>query len=418
MKLSVEKWLETINPSANVRDLFGESVLCYKIGAYRASLLYSYLAFLTILKERLVMANKPANIPEGMWNDLIRKIQREDKWEESVYESTQNSSQVIFQIPEHIRLQIKYWKDRRNDCAHYKDNEINEHHVEALWSFIKSNLSKITVDGGMESLLGKFSIHFDSTKTKPGSDFSHLIADIPASVELQEISEFLENLYGITLKYLFVNDEILQVFEKCIQTLSDAYIEKIIRYLHYKSDLYVKLLLYKPSLIQYFNFTPAEIRELWSDKMRHSSDCLGLLAALLRAGLIPENEIDEALERIAPIVSYPPEDNELDKSLWHYGFYKKIYDLYFSDRTALYRFKFANNKADIIMHYIELKGLDDLMVERICLAFNQPYNSYNLGTLLNRHFTEYPKFKADFLERAHKGGWPIPKYLTSLSNAE
>src|SRR5688572_13151617 len=127
MKLPIEKWLDLQNPSKNVRDLFNESMLCYKVGAYRASLLYSYLGFLTMLKERLIVAHKPGALPQGMWDNLISNVQKENRWEESVFDSTQCSTQPIFLIDGHIRLQIKYWRDRRNDAAHYKDNAINEH---------------------------------------------------------------------------------------------------------------------------------------------------------------------------------------------------------------------------------------------------------------------------------------------------
>lgn len=416
MKLNIEKWLETINPSVNVTDLFGESIVCYKAGAYRASLLYSYLAFLTILKERLISSNKPTHTPVGMWDDLIHNIQKENRWEESVYESTQNATQPIFQTPEHIRLQIKYWKDRRNDSAHYKQNEINEHHVEAFWSFVKSNLSKITVEGGKESLINKFTVHFDHTKTKPGSDFSHLIQEIPSAMEPQEMTLFLDSLNDVINDFMLYQDEFNLVCEKCLRELPSAYIEKVVNYLLNKNDRYVKLLLYKPTLIQFFKLTPQEIRELWSKKVSHSTTCLDLLAVLLRIDLIPQNEIDEAISRFAGIGSYPPDELELDNTLWKYGFYEKIYERYFKNsKLNLGSWTSVNAKAHLIMSCIERKGFDDLIVEKICNAFNQNYHSFNLAGLLEKHFIDHPAAKTDFLTKAQKGGWPIPKHIKNLA---
>ncbi|NJM79738.1 MAG: hypothetical protein HC854_09145, partial [Flavobacterium sp.] len=98
-----------------------------------------------------------------------------------------------------VRQQIKYWKDRRNDCAHFKQNEINISHVEIFWSFLKSNLSKITIEGGKLNLLKKFLNHFDETKTPPDSDYTHLIKEIEHAIEINESESFfieLDNLIG------------------------------------------------------------------------------------------------------------------------------------------------------------------------------------------------------------------------------
>lgn len=413
MKLNIERWLDTQNPSANVRDLFRESVLCYKIGAYRASLLYTYLAFLTILKERLMLAHKPSAIPEGMWNDLIRNIQKENRWEEALFDSTQNTTHVIFQVSEHIRLQIKYWRDRRNDSVHYKENEINEHHVEAIWSFIQSNLSKITVEGGKESLLNKFAIHFDSTKTRPGLDYSHLVDEIPSSVELPEMTSFLTSLQDTINQFFYDNDSFLEVCHKCLNRLPAAYTERIIHYLRHKDDLYVSMILHNPSVLMYFGLTAIEIRQLWSVQLRLSYGVLNVLAALLRSNLIPEEEKEEALTRFLSISSYPPEDAATDNILWEHGFYQKLYDRFFT-REGLLQWGSTNGKAALIMNYIEKRGIDDLMLSKLCEAFNKSHYSFNLASMLNRFFDEHQGIRTEFIERIRQSGLTLPRHLTSL----
>jgi predicted metal-dependent RNase len=94
--------------------------------------MFSYLAFLTFLKETIIKSNKPASINQSRWDSILNDLQNDDKWEKRVFEELTNSSTPIFNIKEDIRQQIKYWKDRRNDCAHFKDNEIDAHHVESF----------------------------------------------------------------------------------------------------------------------------------------------------------------------------------------------------------------------------------------------------------------------------------------------
>ncbi|PTT17940.1 hypothetical protein DBR27_01005, partial [Flavobacterium sp. HMWF030] len=128
MKLKIESWIAENNFSEDVSVLFTDAVTCYKAGANRASLLFSYLALLTILKERIISGTKPSLITQGEWDNLIAKLHNEDQWESNVFDAVQRREKIdmttrsrtkdpIFNITENLRQQIRYWKDRRNDCA-------------------------------------------------------------------------------------------------------------------------------------------------------------------------------------------------------------------------------------------------------------------------------------------------------------
>jgi hypothetical protein len=193
--MTIEKWIkESKKLSKNSTVLFDESFLTFKIGAYRASLIFSYLGFLTIIKEIILASKKPNPIPQSRWDKILFELKNEDTWEKRVYDELANSSKPIFNINDSIRQQVKYWKDRRNDCAHFKQNEINHNHTELFWSFIKSNLLKITIEGGMENLIKKFEIHFDTTQTPLDKDYSNLIYEIENSVENSQLNEFYQRL--------------------------------------------------------------------------------------------------------------------------------------------------------------------------------------------------------------------------------
>ncbi len=217
MKLQIEIWVLEKSYTNNISKLFNESVICYRNGAYRASLIFSYIGFLTIIKETIVKAKRPAAFTEPEWKNLISNINNDELWEKEVYEALIRVNKPIFPLNDDLKLQLRYWKDRRNDCAHFKSNEIESQHTEAFWSFIKSNVPKMTVEGGMETLLNKFNEHFDNTKTPPDADFTHLAKEIEVSVQKNELKDFLKKLTNIVyIRSFHSNVEVSKVYCKIL----------------------------------------------------------------------------------------------------------------------------------------------------------------------------------------------------------
>jgi len=104
MKLPIEQWSDEKRFSEKVNKLIQESVICYKHGAFRASLLFSYLAFITFLKETIIQSKKPDSIPQRRWDNIQNELQDDDKWEKRVFDELSNSSSPLFNIKEDIRL--------------------------------------------------------------------------------------------------------------------------------------------------------------------------------------------------------------------------------------------------------------------------------------------------------------------------
>lgn len=201
MILPFENWVNRNSSlSEDSRTLFTESIVCYKSAAYRAALLLSYLGFMTCLKERVLNATIPTPFPAGEWDSLMQKLRNEDLWENCTFDLTQRKEALnddksikkvpVFNISESQREEIKYWKNKRNECAHNKRSIIIPGHVEIFWTFLKSNLSKITVEGGMESLIQKISKHYDVNFTPSGKDVSPLILEIETAVTKEQLHGF------------------------------------------------------------------------------------------------------------------------------------------------------------------------------------------------------------------------------------
>ena len=298
MNLKIERWLSEQKWSSKVMILFDESIKSYKASAYKASLLFSYLAFMTILKERIVKSQVPSGIPPALWIRIIKEVQNRESWDKSVLDSTQRQKPaVIFPISETIRREVVYWKDRRNDCAHFKHENINYHHVESFWSFLETNLGKFVVNGSKDALLLKLLNHFDIAITPPDQDLTPLISEIESAIETDDLYDFFGNIesdLGLIWeeKHFIVFNAILSYYDNNIAA-------ELIAFLKADEFRLLGFIRFFPEKVQYLNLSNEIIRELWYSKLfRDSRDDYKVYSSLLRNNLIRSQDIDEANQRI------------------------------------------------------------------------------------------------------------------------
>lgn len=414
MKLDIENWIKEKQFSLNIRKLFSESVICYRNGAYRASLIFSYIGFLTIIKEVLIRSQRPSNFNEPEWEVIINKINNDELWEKEVYESLIRTRKPIFQLNEDLKLQLKYWKDRRNDCAHYKRNEIEDHHTESFWSFIKSNISKMTVEGGQASLLNKFDVHFDDTKTPPNKDFSHLIREISTSILPADYENFFKQLKStIDSRRWFSDSDTQNVFSKILDIAEPEIQESLIEYLK-KENGDIIFLGVHPNKVDRFNYSNTEIRKLWKTRLASKTfniNPLKIYSALLREKLIPKEEIGEANECLFNYFSqtdyhFLPESSDVD-TLRANGFYETIFRISIKEKD-LQKFLWVNSKCDIIIEFIETEKLNLETVKSICKMTMSSNPSQWLVRQLKETFKYMEEIKNEFHKIAKSNGIAIP----------
>jgi len=417
MKLLFEEWCIQKRFSTNVMALFGEAFTCYKSAAYRASLLFSYLAFLTILKEVIIKSTKPTVIPQGRWDKIVCLLQNDDTWEKTVYDELINGAAPIFNINEDLRQQIKYWKDRRNDSAHFKTNNIEAHHTDSFWSFVKSNLLKITIEGGKESLLNKFKKHFDRTFTPSGADVAPLIQEIDESVKVSELTTFWEELFEKIDEWGFIGGESgsTMVVNKVFECCSDPIKETLSIFLKdNKYDLMI-IRLY-PDKINYLNYTPEEVRQIWQTRIiknDNKSIAFSIYGTLLRNSLIPQTEIREANEHmIECLTDNRPYDDVTHMALYANGFGDLLFEIAIHTKRLRDWYHWVNPRADMIAYYIEKYPLREETVEVICEMYSRDNYSHWLGGRLERIFNDNADKKDEFHNIATKRGFKIPKDLT------
>jgi hypothetical protein len=424
MKLQIEQWISNNDFSENINVLFEDSVICYRSGANRSSLLFSYLAFMTILKERIIGGVKPNLFPQGEWDVLIKKLQNDDKWEAGVFDATQQQGKIdqtsktrtkdpIFNLNDNLRSQIKYWKDRRNDCAHYKDNIIDNYHVESFWAFITSNLSKITIEGGMQSLLNKISKHFDPTFTPPDKDITPLIREVEFSVERPKLKYFWKTIlnngdwdYDLSKRKQelirvsleankdFVNDSLISILKANEYYLRD-----------FLSNNRDKLLI--------FNFSPEEVREFWKKNLRSCDNILGLYTTFLRNSLIPQNEIAEANKAVVNMLKdYSPraiEQQLLAGNNFLAAFKSEILDSH--SFIGFKSFLWVNDRADLIAGIIKNYPADKDIICKLIEHYNLEYRSEWLLNRFDNIFVNDKNLTEDYKKIIETENLSLPRDL-------
>jgi len=415
MKLQIETWVLDKGYSTNIRKLFSESVICYRNGAYRASLIFSYIGFLTIIKETIVKAHIPPSFTEPEWKSLIAKIQNDDLWEKEVYESLIRVSKPIFTLNEDLKLQLRYWKDRRNDCAHFKHNEIENQHTESFWSFIKSNIPKMTVEGGMETLLNKFDEHFDDTKTPPDADFTYLVKEISNSVLTHELIDFFKKLKTRLdgRRFWYPDSDALKTYCKILDVADPIIQETLINYLKLENRDLAFLNVYPEKILQ-LNFSSTELRAMWKSRIYNKSlniNPFNIFSGLLRQNLIPKNEIDEANKEIFNRfhqVDYRnlPESKDFE-TLKANGFFEAIYNIAIEEKD-LTDFMWVNGKCDLIISFIENQPVSLKTVKCIFEMADRSNPSQWLIKALNITFSNIPDLKVQFHKLATLNNIKIP----------
>lgn len=415
MKLPFADWVSQLTLSTNVSALLDEAIVCYRSSAYRASLHFSYLAFLTMIKELIMKSAKPTAVDEGRWNALLLKLQNDELWEKVVFTELTNSSNPIFNMPDDLRQQVKYWKDRRNDCAHFKSNNIDHYHTEAFWSFLKSNLFKMTLEGGKASLLNKFARHFDLTYTPANTDYSHLVVAIDDSIPVADLTDFWKELIDITDEFSWMlgdNGTHFHIFNKVFTSCSPHTASSLAGFL-IKEESDLAFVYFYPAQIGQFGYTPDQIREIWRTKMwKDKSRALGIYGTLLRNGMVPIAELNEANGHVlSRIADYAPNDDATHYALAENGFGEIIFQAVTGTKFNDW-FNWVNPRADLIAYYIEKFPLRKEVVNVICEMYTKSRYSHWLGERLEKMFSLNVVKKEEFHRIANEEGYTIPYDLT------
>lgn len=198
MKIPFEKWIEDNSIPEEAKELFAESIICYKISAYRSAFIMSYIAFQNILKQRILdTPNIPEEINPNCWKKICSALGDEDEWDKEVAECVKRTKpNNIFLISPSIVREYEAYRVIRNKCAHGKSGKIEYYHIESLWNFIQENFYKFVVNGGKTGVMQQIEDYYDRTITPLGTDIQPIVNNIKFGVQDAELDDLLKDIYS------------------------------------------------------------------------------------------------------------------------------------------------------------------------------------------------------------------------------
>ena len=393
---------------------FNEAVSTYKIGAYRAALVFSYVGMGLCLRLRLLSAACPTDIPAGHWKKIQGDLSDENKWDASVFDCTQmKAPKDVFYVDDHLREEMRYWKNRRNDCAHFKSNEIGAPHVEAFWMFLESSLGRWVPKGSMDDILDRIARHFDPNLTPQGADVTPIVQMIPQAVPHGSLGSFFLQLKKMLTGRLFGPDanSIVSVFDAVFKTGHRSVADSASAFLCDDPEVLMRLLRSFPNHCAILRGDRELARRLWREMLFDGwHNDISVFAALVRHGLIPQNEIDESVSWIVDrAFGEGPRDVD-NETLEKVGFWQSLYRKAIDER-AMTEFSWANSKAVLIARLMERSSLNAATAGVICEVFGSQHHAWKACEELRKVLSENSLKRAEFERRATEAKVTMPSCL-------
>lgn len=419
MRLPFEDWLDQQEFVETASDLFNEAIVCYKASAYRAAMLLSYLGFLNVLKSRMFNAALPNGIPIGQWNSMQNNLRSDDRWDSTAFDATQQRNPAaIFLVSDDVRQQVVYWKNRRNDCAHSRTNKIGYAHVEAFWLFLISNIARFVVNGSRADLIERLRRHYDTSITPPGQDPRSLVDRIPTAVDPAELHDFFIDAERevFSLKRLFdlPSAEEVGFFELILRLNSPAVVTAATMYIEQNAELMLAILRADPTLVPTLANGAPQIRNLWFDRLFSTfRQDLAIYCALLRNGLIPAAELNEAHERVIRRWRNEIPAGQCFDQLRASQFFQHLERIAF-ELTLIDQFDWGNRNSDFVAWYVDNHPLNRTIVRGIASTFSVPNFPFELRDALDELFRANPAKRDEFHTIATAERISLPQHIASL----
>ena len=395
MKLKFEKFIDGRNFSSKAKALFQEAIICYKFSAYRASLIMAYLGFMQLIKDKLLISDPANGYDIDRWRrDVLHKIKKEECWDKEVFEILIRTKNPIFSINEGLKTQLYYWKDRRNDCAHFKKNNISQCHVEAFLEFVESNIDKFIMLEGVEFLIEQFKNFF--TEYYQEKDLDALISKIFVIFNEDMFEDFLDKIYDIFTEKTYESkiDDLHPWFNEIPEELNILFSKLVIlsdNYENFKEILHRKIKNNKSFYMQLCNYNTKiytlvppseEIKEFFYNN-EEGEYYYSLFKYFIKD--IPEKLREKAYNKFLKKLPYGIE-KDLEKNCDMYNLLElKKYILL---DQFINNFEWANKNKYLVLKVFELLNKDDEMALELRGIFSNVHHPFDLKNLF---YSQYPE---------------------------
>jgi hypothetical protein len=405
MRLSLENWLDTQNPTLEAMSCFNESFTCYRAGGCKAALLFAYLGFMHVIRDRVLASPCPTGMADGQWTATQSRMRSAETWDREAFDTTQQKNPApIFIVLDNLRKQVDFWKDRRNDCAHSKDNKITQAYVETIYAFIESNLNKFVVNGSRTEMMRRIMEHFDPSITPPGISIEPIIIDIPNTVLAAELIEFIRETAErfdaergpIEVMLGRGSENKVCFFDGCFRYGDQALVEVCASHLFLDNAFLLTFFRARPDRVAILRGHPEKIRRLWHEHLfAGTEDDFPPLASLIRLGLLPEEQSEEAFRHMIRRGTAHLPNNIDNVILEARGFYTQLKYI-LVDEHLLSDFDWANNTKGLIIKFLAEHPISVDVAREIYLNFRGPHYAWHAANVLNDFFRTNAAKKAEY----------------------
>ena len=420
-----QKFVE--NNKANFTEdevgLFRDSVRCFHAGIFRPAYIMAYQSMMIYFRRLIQNANMPTGFDAVKWKKMQLNLAKDKEWEEEVNNAIRKKANAKATPPEvpvlamndSLRLDFDYWRNRRNDSAHYKEYRINDSHVLAFYSFLTQYLLKISVEGGKTTLLKEFKDACDVTKTSPKKSLQPLIDKILTMVSPEEMDDFFAELDG-AMGYRF-SGRYEATLASIIKSGNEELKGYVIKFVRSENRFKAELINDHPDLVGYL-VDKSESREFWMKYLAVCRNRVAVIARMLMVGLIDAAEMDEALSKVLEhsfnnndgMGGVSEEERLLLKANGFFDLLKKEY--FNGDYTSKNTVLCGREKYDFFYGYVAHMPVDKELVDMLVDIFSRPDYPYVWSNIFKEHFLEADAaYKEKFDKVVSENGITLPSCL-------
>lgn len=380
-----------------LRDILNDAIRCYRNGIARPALMLSYIAFIQAVRDNLLKSDMPKGFNEPRWKACMSKLRQENAWDEQVISCIKcRDNPPYFELTDSLRDDVCYWRNRRNDCAHYKDSEITLSHVAAFWVFIMDNYNKFTPIGSLMQSVNDYKRHYNVSITPKGTSTEVIFKRLCLAIKTEDD----------LLLFLKETDSCME-YEEQAQLLHDLLMDerhkaKVISLLTGKLKRVKMYLALKPADVSVIlGNNPEMTRKFWYEDFMLFASSANVYVEMLRAKMIPQGEIKESLDmflkheykRNAFYLDNPEDFNVLKEN----GLYDIFIEEYLSKDFVCNNPGEKCHKTDFYISLIQRGGISDKLIKVLSESIKGTF-PYELENRLKGEIFKDEENKKQYLE--------------------
>lgn len=359
-----------LNIDSVCNEILKESELCYRNCAYRGALLFAFSAFLTAIRKKVVDSGKPSAVVQGEWDNLLVNLYDDDKMEKEVLKIINDSTGKYFSISPALKQEVEYWKNKRNVCAHWKQDIIDADIAGGFYSFFLRNVYKFSLKSSIETAIDELRSVYDISKTRPGTSPDNAINRLKYSIKQQEYATFFEQ-FEQKFNYGLVDKHFIEISDGIMRIGEDSFRESMIDKIRLDCEWAAKLLNAHPRWLHSIFHTEQEFI-VCIGRSSNPEDIMDLYAVLksknFTTGLSAKKVFDIILDKKKYVD--PKNAAIIDDLFWGY-FKEKI-----ATRPLIFsEYMWVNERADFIHQILVSKSPDQEIVNALINGYSQQTNS-------------------------------------------